>query len=251
VKRISFAILFSALILTLGACEKPKTNFETGLEQQILHVANGEEPRELDPQLSTGSPESNIHLAIYEGLVNKHPKSLKVIPGVAKEWVVSEDGLKYTFYLRKNASWSNGDAITAQDFVWSWKRSLMPNLASEWAYMKFYIKNAERFYNGETADFSEVGVKAVDEHTLEVELTHRTDFFLQILDHPSYYPVHKATILAHGKIDQAISKWTLPENWVGNGPFSLTKWAINEEIAVEKNAHYWDAENVRLNGIHF
>lgn len=249
--------LFSKILLIivsinfLGACEKPKTNFETGIEQQVLHIANGDEPRELDPQLSTGSVESNIHMALYEGLVSKHPKTLQVQSALAKSWSVSDDGLVYTFSLRDDARWSNGDPITADQIVWSWHRSLLPELTSEWAYMKFYIKNAEAFYNGDISDFSKVGVRALDEHTLEVTLNNRTEFFLQLLDHTSYYPVHPPTILAHGEMGQPISQWTRPENWVGNGPFSLNTWAINEEISVVKNPHYWDAENVRLNGIHY
>lgn len=250
-KRAFFFLTQCISIALLLSCEGTKTNFETGLEQQILHIANGEEPRELDPQLSTGSPESNIHMALYEGLVGRHPKTLNIQPALAKSWEISEDGLTYTFTLRENAQWSNGDAITADQIVWSWQRSLMPNLASEWAYMKFYIKNAEAFYNGETTDFSEVGIKALDESTVEITLNNKTNFFIQLLNHPSYFPVHPPTILAHGEMDDAVSKWTRPENWVGNGPFSLKHWGVNEKIIVEKNANYWDAANIKLNGIHF
>ena len=250
-KNIKYALAFILSFALLSACEKSKTNVELGNEGQILHIANGDEPRELDPQLSTGTVEHAIHMALYEGLTKKNPKTLEVEPALAKSWTISEDGLTYTFNLREEALWSNGDAITADQILWSWQRSLMPNFTSEWAYMKFFIKNAEPFYNGDISDFSEVGVKALDRHTLEVTLNNRTNFFLQLLDHPSYFPVHPPTILAHAEMDQAISKWTLPQNWVGNGPFTLESWSVNEEIAVEKNPNYWDADEIRLRGIHF
>ncbi len=245
-------IALFALTLLLNACGKQQeTNAERGTREQILYMANGEEPRELDPQLSTGSPEHHLHMALYEGLVSKHPKTLAVQPALAERWEISEDKLRYTFHLRDTARWSNGDPITAEQVVWSWQRSLMPDFTSEWAYMKYFIRGAEAFHKGETEDFSTVGVRALGEHTLEVELNHPTDFFLQLLDHPSYYPVHPPTILAHGDMDQPVSNWTRPENWVGNGPFRLVKWAINEEIRVERNTEYWDNDNIRLNGIVF
>jgi len=251
-KRIAHIIfLISASLLGLAGCGKTETNFETGLAQQILHIANGEEPRELDPQLSTGSPESNIHLAIYEGLTQKDPKSLEILPGVAESWTRSDDGLVYTFKIRANARWSNGDALTAHDFVWSWHRALMPTLASEWAYMKYFIKNAEAFHKGELSGFDKVGVKALDDYTLEVSLESPTEFFLQLVNHPSYFPVHKGTILKHAAMDQPVSPWTRPENWVGNGPFTLQSWELNKQITTAKNPEYWDSKNVKLNGVVF
>jgi oligopeptide transport system substrate-binding protein len=247
--RTLFFIAF--VVIAFVSCSKTETNFDSGLKNQILHIANSDEPRELDPQLSTGSVEHNIHIALSEGLTRKHPKTLKIQPGLAESWRIEEDGKRYIFKLRRNARWSNGDPITAHDFRWSWQRSLMPNFASEWAYMKYFIVNAEAYNTGELNDFSEVGVRALSDYELQVDLVYPTDFFLQLLDHPSYFPVHQATILAHGDMDQAISQWTRPENWVGNGPFKLTKWQINQEIVVEKNPNYWDASNIKLNGIHF
>jgi len=233
------------------SCSKTETNFESGLKNQILHIANGNEPRELDPLLSTGSPEHNLHMALYEGLVTKNAKTLAIEPAVAESWRIENDGKRYVFKLRENAKWSNGDPVTAHDFHWSWHRSLLANFASEWAYMKYFIVNAEAFHTGEITDFNEVGIKVLSDYELAVDLVYPTSFFLQVLDHYSYYAVHKETVLAHGTMDQAVSQWTLPENWVGNGPFVLKKWEINQEIAVDKNPYYWDAENVKLNGIRF
>ena len=249
---MKYYLLIIAFTSLLSACGKRSpTNVETGTANQILHIGNSEEPREIDPQLSTGSPESNIHLALYEGLTRKHPKTLEPTPGIAESWTISDDQRIYTFTLRKDALWSNGDHITADHIVWSFKRSLMPNLASEWAYMKYYIKNAEEFNTGKITNFSEVGVRTLDEHTVQFELNYPVDFFLQLLSHASYFPVHPPTILAHGPIDQAISLWTRPKNWVGNGPFTLKTWTLNERIETTKNPNYWDADNVLLNGVVF
>ncbi|WP_370978654.1 peptide ABC transporter substrate-binding protein [Agaribacterium sp. ZY112] len=245
-------VIVLALSLLFSACSKDSlTPAEQGVLDQILLIANSDEPRELDPLLSTGSPEHNIHLALYEGLVTKHPKTLAIEPGVAESWSLSEDGRTYRFKIRDEARWSNGETITASDYVWSWKRSLMPALGSEWGYLKYYLEGAEAYHKGETDDFSSVGVKALDDKTLEITLVAPCHFFLQLLDHYSYFAVHPETILAHGAIDQPVSKWTLPENWVGNGPFALSKWVLNDVIETKKNEHYWDAANVKLNGVNF
>lgn len=250
-KNLLFFLATLSAISLYGCSEKSQTNVQSGTANQILHVANSEEPRELDPLLSTGSPEHNILMALFEGLTSKHPKTLKIQPAVAESWEISEDKKTYRFQLRKDARWSNGDSLTAADFVYAWKRSLMPAFGSEWAYMKYYIKNAEAFHTSKITDFDQVGVHAIDTYLLEVELNYPTSFFLQILDNPSYFPVHQATIEKHAAIDQAISPWTRPGNFVGNGPFTLTHWQINQSIKTVRNEHYWDNDNVTLNGVNF
>jgi oligopeptide transport system substrate-binding protein len=153
--------------------------------------------------------------------------------------------------MREGAKWSNGDPVTAQDFVYSWRRLVTPDLASQYAYQLFYLENAEKYYKGEIDDFSQVGVKALDDGTLEVKLNNPVPFFLSLLYHHSLYPVHRPTIEKFGGIDSRVSKWTLPGNLVGNGPFSLKEWELNKVIVVEKNPHYWDAAIVKLDEIHF
>lgn len=231
------------------ACgEKSKSNVEIGNETGVIYINNGSEPQTLDPHVSTGSPEHNISMNIYEGLVTKHPKTLEPVPGVAENWVLSENDTVYTFNLRKNARWSNGDPVIANDFVVSWQRALMPSLANQYAYMMYYIKNSEAFHTGKITDFSKVGVVAKDDHTLVVTLDKPTHFFLQLLDHNSYFPVHISTLKKHGALDDLSSRWYLPENFVGNGAFVPTKWVVNSEIRLKKNEYYWDAKNVELNG---
>ena len=245
------ALLWAGLAL-LTACDfNPETNVESGARQGILHVGNGDEPQELDPHIVTGRIEYNLCLALLEGLINQHPEDLSLIPGVAHSWEISEDGRHYRFVLREDARWSNGDPVTAHDFIWSWQRALLPELGNNYAYMLYYIKNAQRFHQGETGDFAEVGVAAPDDLVLAVELENPVPFFLQLLTHQSYFPVHRATIEAFGDPAQRGSQWTRPGNHVGNGPFKLKEWTLNRRIVVEKNEHYWDAAAVRLNQIVF
>ncbi len=240
-----------ALVMVAGCSSDHKTRVEIGNQKQILHIGNGDEPADVDPHITTGEPESNIQYALFEGLVAKDTKTLKVIPGVAESWETSDDGKLYTFKIRKDARWSNGDPLTAEDFVWSWKRALMPALGNQYAYSLFLIKNAGAFYRGDIEDFSKVGVKALDSRTLQVELEYPTAYFLQLLDHHSMFPVHRETIEKFGAMDERGTEWTRPENFVGNGPFVIKEWSPNKVFSVVKNPEYWDAEAVKLNEIHF
>lgn len=239
------------LIFFTSCGGEKKTNVSEGTQNQVLHMGNGTEPQGLDPHVVTGVPEFHIITALLEGLVTEDPKTLEPMPGAAESWTISEDNKTYVFKMREDAKWSNGDTVTAHDFVYSWKRLVSPGLASEYAYQLFYLKNAEKYYKGEIKDFNEVGVTAIDDKTLEVELNNPVPFFLSLLVHHSLFPVHKGNIEKFGNIDSRVSKWTLPGNFVGNGPFVLTKWELNKIVVVEKNPLYWNASIVRLNEIHF
>lgn len=213
--------------------------------EQVFNRGNGGEPKDLDPHVTTGVPEFHIEENLFEALVAKHPKTLQPIPGVAESWTLSKDAKTYTFKLRKNAKWSNGDTVTAKDFVYSWTRLLEPKTASEYAAQGFYLKNGKAFNEGKIKDASQIGVKATDDFTLVVTLENPTPFFLGLLYHHSLYPVHKGTIEKFG------AKWTRPENFVGNGPFVLKKWDMNKVITLEKSPTYWDAANVKLSTVNF
>ena len=239
------------IALTLSSCGGGENNVTVGNREGILHFGNGDEPQELDPHIVTGVPEHHILTALLEGLVLKDPVTLEPIPGVAKSWEISEDGKLYTFHIRDNAKWSNGDPVTAEDFRWSWWRALQPALANQYAYMYNPVKNADAYMRGEIKDFSQVGVRVLDEFTLEVELENPTPYFLQLLDHYSMFPVHRPTIEKFGKPDERGSKWTRAGNFVGNGSFTLKEWKLNKYIDVAKNPEYWDADTVKLNGIRF
>ena len=246
-------ILSITLIFLIG-CSENISPVDSGLEQQIYHHGNGSEPQGIDPHIVTGVPEHHILISLCEGLTipNPNPKgSDGYIPGTAESWSISDDGKEYIFKLNKNAKWSNGDPVTAEDFVWSWKRILTASLGSQYPDMLYYLVGAYEYHNGQIDNFDEVGVKALDTHTLKVNLKNPTPFFIGLLSHYSTWPVHKETVLKHGDIDDRNGEWTRPGNFVCNGPFQLKTWELNNKIVVEKNPHYYDASMVRLNEIHY
>jgi len=237
--------------LAFISCSKTERITEKAISKQILYKGNGAEPQTLDPNLGSGTVEHKITIALFEGLVGYDPKDLSPVPGIAEKWNISKDGKVYTFHLRKDAKWSNGDPVTAHDFVYGWNRILHPNIASEFSYMLYYIKNAKAFNKGDLKKFADVGVKATDDFTLRVELENPTPFFLGILQHTAGFPLHKKTIEKFARMDERSTEWTRPGNMVTNGPFKLKEWEINKKLVVEKNPHYWNADIVKLNEIHF
>ncbi len=245
--RITLLLAGLSVLFIAAGCAKRETPVEAGNRDQILHLGNLSEPKDLDPHIVTGVSAYNIVSALLEGLTAEEPGE----SGVAESWTVSDDGLVYTFHLRENAKWSNGDPVTADDFVFSYQRILSPALGSPYAYMLHVLKNARAFNTNQLPDFGKVGVKAIDFQTLELTLESPTPSFLSQLNHWSWFPVHPSTILKHGAIDEMGTKWTAPENYIGNGPFKLKSWKQNSSIVVEKNSNYWDHATVRLNEIHF
>ncbi|MDC3164496.1 peptide ABC transporter substrate-binding protein [Gammaproteobacteria bacterium] len=246
-------ILSITLIFLIG-CSENISPVDSGLEQQIYHHGNGSEPQGIDPHIVTGVPEHHILISLCEGLTIPNPNPMGsdgYIPGTAESWIISDDGKEYIFKLNKNAKWSNGDPVTADDFVWSWRRILTASLGSQYPDMLYYLVGAYEYHNGQIDNFDEVGVKALDTHTLKVNLKNPTPFFIGLLSHYSTWPVHKETVLKHGDIDDRNGEWTRPGNFVCNGPFQLKTWELNNKIVVEKNPHYYDASMVRLNEIHY
>ncbi|MCB1678050.1 MAG: peptide ABC transporter substrate-binding protein [Halioglobus sp.] len=246
--------LFSALpavaiALLLSACGTGESNVVSGNRDGILHYGNGSEPQGLDPHVVTGIPENHIVRALFEGLAVKNPYTLEPEPGVARSWDISDDGRVITFHINPRARWSNGDAMSAHDYVWSWQRLLSPAMGAEYNYMLFPVKNARAFASGDITDFAEVGVKALDDLTLQVTLTERTPYFLQLMDHYSTFAVHRPTVEKFGGATNRFTRWTRVENMVSNGAFRLKEWLLNRRIVVEKSATYWDRDRVRLNGV--
>ena len=239
------------LLLLLANCSNNESPVDAGLRDQVFHFGNGTEPQGIDPHIVTGVPENHLLTALCEGLTINNPKGGPNLPGVAKSWEISQDGKTYIFNIHEDASWSNGEPVTAEDFVWSWQRILTASLGSQYPDMLYYVKNAKEFHQGEITDFDQVGVKAISNKTLKVELHSPTAFFIKLLSHYSTYPVHKDTVLAYGSIDDRNGEWTRPGNFVCNGPFNLKTWELNKKIIVEKSSTYWDASKVRLNEIHF
>jgi len=252
--RLRFLVwipLFALVNLFFSGCGPGGTAVERGDRDQVLHAALGAPPESLDPHIITSVAGFDVMRAIQEGLVSEDPRDLSPIPGVAERWTLSPDQREYTFFLRPDARWSNGDPVTAQDFIFSFRRVLSPALGAQYAYMLFLAENAEAYNAGTLEDFTQVGFEAIDDQTLRIRLNHPTPYFLSILTNPSWWPVHPPTVLAHGRIDQRSTGWTRPGNFVGNGPFTLSQWRTGREIITLRNPHYWDAEAVRLQAIHF
>lgn len=243
--------LFACFVGLLASCQKRETDVQRGTREGILHRGLAADLASLDPHLISGLPEINVATALFEGLVSEDPRTGRPVPAVAASWETSSHGLVWTFHLRPNAKWSNGDAVTAADFVSSVKRGLTPALGADNAGMLYVLKNAEAWRAGHVSDFGQVGVRAIDAHTLELTLAHPAPYLLTLLSHPIWFPVHLPTLEKAGGVAQRDTKWTDPANFVGNGPFVLKANRRGQVIVVEKSPNYWDAATVRLNAIHF
>ncbi|MBM3597527.1 MAG: peptide ABC transporter substrate-binding protein [Alphaproteobacteria bacterium] len=232
--RVSLAAAVAAGTLTLAV----------PLDAATLHRGNGAEPETLDPQKSTGVPEAHIARDTFEGLVAEAADG-KLIPGVAERWDIAEDGTTYTFHLRRNAKWSNGDPVTAQDFVYSYRRILDPKTASKYAFMLWPLKNGEAVNKGQVADLAQIGATAKDEHTLVLTLERPTPYLIGSLAHKSAYPVSRKAIEAHG------DRWTRPGNFVGNGAYVLREWTPQSHIKLVKSPTYHGAAGVKIDEVMF
>jgi len=245
-----FYLVLAATVLggIVAGCSRSGPADEAGLK--ILHFGNGTEIQDLDPQIVTGVPENKVINALFEGLVIEGPTGSDTQPGVAAAWD-SLDNIVWTFHLRPDAVWSDGVPITADTFVQSYQRILTPSLASEYAYHLHYLQNAEAFNSGTLTDFSQVGIKALNEHTLQMTLRSSTPYLIEMLKHYSWFPVPVHLIQKFDGMDKQGTAWTRQENFVGNGSFVLKDWRFNQKIIVERSPTYWDRANVLLDQIHF
>ncbi|MDK8191670.1 peptide ABC transporter substrate-binding protein [Paenibacillus sp. UMB7766-LJ446] len=254
---LTLILAFGTVLAACGSKNEGTGNTDNGsategnglAKDQVLKINLSAEPPTLDPAQAKDSQTNTVLKFLYEGLVRIGSDG-KEAPGVAKDWTISEDGLKYVFNLNPDAKWSNGDAITAEDFVRSWERALKPETASPYAYQLYYIKGAEGFnrsvdekYKGtKITDFSQVGVKATDEHTLEVTLENPTPYFLGLTAFYTYYPVHKSA-------DTNDKFFTDYKNMIVNGPFTMDQYAKGQKIVVKKNESYHAASDIKLSAI--
>jgi len=237
----------AAVALGISACGDRKSPAELAASKAVLLINNGGEPSALDPQFAQpGVIENRIMLALFEGLVRYDPKTLEPVPAIAESQSVSADGLRWTFRLRKDAKFSDGKAIVADDFLFSFRRILSPKLASPCASLFFApVKNARAFASGALSDFSQVGFSAPDAHTLVVELANPCPYFLSLACHSSWSVVPAHTILQFGEIDSRSTLWTRPENFVGSGPFRLKSWRVAYRIEAEKKSALLGCEKHR------
>jgi len=227
---IVLLLAFLTLAAGCGSGEEP--------QGQVLVHNMAAEPESLDPAKIDGIPGATAIYQLFEGLTRMTEDGLE--PAAAESWEVSPDGLTYTFHLRDGIKWSNGDPVTAHDFEYAWKRALAPETGSEYAYQLYYIKNGEAYNAREINDPDEVGVKALDEKTLEVTLESPAPYFLNLTSFYTLFPVHKETVEANPDWANA------PETYVNNGPFNLTNWEHHSKLELVKSDTYWDAENVKL-----
>jgi oligopeptide transport system substrate-binding protein len=240
-----------ALAAIATGCARRETPAEAGRRTGTLLLGNGAEPQDLDPQTSVAIADDNILIALFEGLTCIDERTSQAVPGVAERWEASADGHRYTFHLRPDARWSNGDPVTAGDFVYSFHRILSPALGSEYAYLLYPIRNAEAFNTGKLKDFDAVGVRARDDRSLELTLDRPCPYLPALAAQPAWYPVHRATIEKFGPMDRRGTAWTRPGHLVGNGAFMLEEWHPNARIVVRRNPAYWDAGRNRLQAVVF
>ena len=209
--------------------------------EQVLRRGNGAEVQTLDPHKAEGVPASNILRDLYEGLVSEAPDG-RLVPGVARSWTIEDDGRRYRFHLRPEARWSNGDPVTAQDFVFSLRRSVDPATGSKYSQILAPILNAEAIIAGKKP-VTALGVKALDDHTLEIRLKAPTPYFLGLLTHSTAYPVHRASLQAEGE------HFSRPGKLVSNGAYRLTEWVVHSHITLVRNRHYWDDAHTRIDKV--
>ena len=215
-------------------------------KEQVLKVNLGEEPPCLDPQLSTDTTSSTILNDTLEGIIRMdHTGEVKKGSGMAIDWTISDDKTEYVFKLRE-AQWSDGKPVTAHDFEYAWKRIMSPELASDYSFMTYDIKNSEAFFKGEITDPNEIGVKAVDDHTLKVTLGKPNPTFISKLQHSTFFPARK------DKYEELGDKYASEADLVPScGPFKVAEWAHESKVVLEKNPTYWDADSVILDKIEF
>ncbi|MDO6995005.1 peptide ABC transporter substrate-binding protein [Brachyspira innocens] len=226
------------LMLSSISCSKGKN------ENDGIIVNLSVEPKTIDPSLNAQIYGVIYISHVFEGLTVRD-RNNKIAPGVAEDWEISPDGKTYTFYLRTNSTWSDGKPVVAEDFVYSWQRQVDPKVASEYSYQHEPVKNAMAITRGEMPVDS-LGVKALDDHTLVVELESPTAYFLEVAAFPTFAPLRKDIIEQYG------DSWTLkPETYIGNGPYVMSERNIDENIIMVKNPNYWNADSIVAEKITF
>ncbi|WP_301099459.1 ABC transporter substrate-binding protein [Otariodibacter sp.] len=241
--KFILSLLTSAVTLGLSASTLAAVipaGTELADTQEIV-INNGAEPQSLDPQKTEGVPESEIQYQLLEGLVTKNPDG-KVIPGVAESWESTPDFKQWTFKLRPEAKWSNGDPVTAEDFVFAWQRLANPETASPYASYLDYLQvvNAQDVINGNKKP-EELGVKALDDHTFQVTLSNPVPYLVGMTSHQSVLPVPKKVVEKYG------DDWVKDGNIVGNGAYKLVDHVINEKVVFERNPLYWNNKETVIN----
>ncbi len=248
--RLVATLAFATAFLPAAHAAR-ETLVEAGLRTQTLHLGNHAEPKDFDPNICDAYTDYNILIGLYEGLTVIDEASSKPIPAIASRWEISPDGLVYTFHLRTDAKWSNGDPVTAGDFAYSFARILSPQIVSTYAAMLYPIKNAEAYNTGKIKDESALGIRVINPTTLELTLHQPCPHLLALASHHTWFPVHPPTVEKHGGHRKPHTAWTRPENIVTNGAFTLESWSPNQNVTLRRNPLYYDDAKTRLNRIVF
>jgi oligopeptide transport system substrate-binding protein len=245
-------LLIVGLGLGLAACDF-EARVARGNASGVMHIALGGEPQTLDPHVASGQQEFVLINALFEPLVTLDPRDLSFVPGAAERWEQDEDGSGVTFYLRADGRWTNGDPVTAHDFVFAWRRAVNPRLGNQMAEIFFPLRNALSLYRAELDDSASLGVQALDDYTLRLELEYPMPLEALLLNvsHPGAVPLHAESLLAHGAEAARYSGWAKPGVLEGNGPFALEEWRFQRDLKLVRSPSYWDADSVRLNGVVF
>jgi len=220
-----------------------RPNPETLSTKQILRKGNGAQPQTLDPHKAEGVPSSNINRDLFEGLVSEAPNG-DLIPGVAESWIFDKSTLTYTFTIRDNALWSDGSRLTAYDFEYGLQRTLDPKTGSKYTAILAPILNAEEVAAGQI-ELSELGVKAIDEKTLVVQLKSPTPYFLGLLTHATSAPMHRQSVEKYG---DSVAK---PGHLVSNGAYLLSESVVQSHIKLVRNKYYWDNDNTIIDEVYY
>lgn len=247
----STLLCLATTALTFTGCAKRETPVEAGLRTGTLHMAISAEPRDLDPHILVAYNDMTICLALFEGLVAVDETTSRPVAACAERWETSRDGLTWTFFLHQGLKWSDGHPLTAEDFVYAFRRALSPKLGSEYAYVLYPIAGAEDYNSGKTSDATAVGVRAVDAVTLEIKLVAPAPTLLAILALPVSFPVPGHVIDRLGGSDDRANRWTRPEHIVSNGPFRVKEWTPNKRIVTERNAHFREHATTSLSSVVF
>jgi len=235
----------------LAACAPRETPVEAGIRTHTLLVGNAAEPGDLDPHLASILTDQIIINTLFEGLTALDEQTTRPEPAAAESWTVSDDGLTWTFRLRENLRWSNGDPLVAADFITAWRRALNPAFAADNAWYLFVLKNAETYNAGQITDPSAVGLAAPDDRTLVLTLERPVPYLPALVSLPAWFPLNPRNLEQHDALTQRGRPWTRPGNLVSNGAYQLAAWEPNARIVLDKNPHHRDAATAQLEHIVF
>ncbi len=249
--RVRKIIIAAAISCLLAACGEQQSSAERFAHDGILVIGNNAEPQSLDPHKATAVADGKIISTLLEGLVRPSAtEDGEVLPAAAERWEQNESADVWTFHLNRAATWSDGRPVTAHDFVYAYQRLLHPQFAGKYAEMLYPLLNAEAYNKGE-CEWNDVGVKAIDDYTLQLTLSGPTPHLPRLLLHFTWYPVPAHRVEELGGMLDRRSLWTRPENWVGNGAYVLDEHRCNNYLSVRPNPRYLRANELRNRGIRF